>query len=616
LERKLLEGRTGPTAPASRRISLRSTLLSTLLFILLLQHSIFLEIALGSPQQETPGPQILSPRIGFPAFLEQNSSFSVELSRAKEDTSASFSLFNELGSHSLTTSSVKTDKNGKTSFLLKVDRIPAGLYSLRIVGSLSGSDPWTRTEPNSVYIMSAWRFPLRVFWISDVHINTSPVRMQNFRGIVRLANFLRPDLMVVTGDVVDNPREEYYELARQLISTLEMPVILVGGNHDHATEGNYFERHLAPWNGSVDIGPIHITTLDTGSGSIDGTLDEKQLAWLDRDLNEHPGAKYKVIMFHHPMFNANNPRNETVHKIYEICSRRGVNLILNGHMHRDIVFRGPVLTLVNPNGYEGGRPYTGIRILNFTDHGIEWKYAGGEKPLPLYDFKIWASQPNDGSTLGIVVRLANGWITPVHGVLKLRIGHGQELTAQGATVSETIRLEKYLVALFKIRLEPNEHKEISVFSAADKTPPVVRLRGSPLVRRGAMVTIVDVIWEIRDEILGVDKAEAYYSLDNKTWQSIPLEENRPQLFLGSIQVDKAVDRIFFYASAWDVKGLKASAKIESLLLGEEKVPERVSPFPATALAAMFLCLLLIVIVIALRRRSSKLSPNSQSLLSF
>jgi len=557
--------------------------------------------------QQTAGEAlVLRPRVGFPAFLRRAENLTVELVSQTTDGTCAFTLANEFGNHSLSVSVVSRSRAAsRVTYTLQTRGVPPGLYDLAVTSySPSGKVAWTKIEPNSVCIRASYDLPSKVFWVTDVHINTSPERIQNFRGIVRLANFLNPDIVVITGDVVDNPMEEYYRLARDLISDLEMPAILCGGNHDHATEGNFFEQHLAPWNGSLNFGPIHIATLDTGPGSIDGKLTDSQLVWLEKDLSAHAHMQYKVLMMHHPMFDANNPRNETVDRVYHICARHGVNLILNGHMHRDIVFRGPIFTLVNPNAYPGGRPYTGLRVLMFRADGIEWRYAGSDSSIPLYDFEIVFSQPNDGLSYGIVVNLANNWKLPVEGILRLRLKRGDRLNVEGERLGNVSYLDRYLLMDLKVTLGMQMSRRIVASTVEDRDPPRVRLRVAPTVRTGVMVNIVEFSWDVWDDVLGLEKVEMYHSSDNATWIRVELAEAQSRVFWGSIQLEKGVTKVFFYAAAWDVKEQKGSTKVQSLAIAGEKPPEQPAQVPWVLIVAAAASLAAAGFAIRFRMRKS------------
>jgi len=577
-----------------------------LLVLLIAQYFQPSQVRTVIAQQTNGEALVLRPRVGFPAFLRPSENLTVELVSQTTDGTCAFTLANEIGNHSLGVLVVSRSlAASRVTFTLQTKGVPPGLYDLVVTSySSSGRVAWMKIEPNSVCIRASYNLPLKVFWVTDVHINTTPERIQNSRKIARLANFLSPDIVVVTGDVVDNPKEEYYRLARELISDLEVPTVLCGGNHDHATEGNFFEQYLAPWNGSLNFGPIHIATLDTGPGSIDGKLTDSQLVWLEKDLSAHAHMQYKVLMMHHPMFDTNNPRNETVDRVYHICAHHGVNLILNGHMHRDIVFRGPVLTLVNPNAYPGGRPYSGLRVLTFRTNGIEWQYAGSDDSIPMYDFKIMFSQPNDGLSYGIIVDLANSWKISVEGILRIRLKRGDRLNVEGERVGNVSYLDRYLLIDLQVTLGIQMSRRIVASTVEDREPPRVRLRAAPVVRTGVMVNIVEFSWDAWDEVLGLEKVEMYHSSDNATWTKVELVEAQSRVFWGSIQLEKGVAKIFFYAAAWDVKGQKGSTMVQSLAIAGEKLPEQPAQVPWVLIVAAAASLAIAGFAIGFRMRKS------------
>ena len=85
-----------------------------------------------------------------------------------------------------------------------------------------------------------------------------------------------------------------------------------------------------------DLGPVRLITLDTvcDAGGADGSIDEVQLAWLERRLEEGRD-RYIVILSHHGLDSLSNPRGERRGPdLLELLSRfPNVILWLNGHIH-------------------------------------------------------------------------------------------------------------------------------------------------------------------------------------------------------------------------------------------------------------------------------------------
>lgn len=544
-----------------------------LTLVLVVSYAPYLQIETrGQTQSGLNG--IIRPKIGYPVFIVQGDSFEANVLPIQTAERWKASIISEFGNYDLAVESSRLNQTGNVLILkLRAQHAAPGLYSLELIAlTASGAVLARYQEPNSVSVKSSLQLPFRVMFVSDIHVNDKPDRILNTQRIIRLANFLRPDFVLAAGDIIDSAQESHFPIAYTLLQNLEVPIIMAPGNHDHLASGDFFSKYLAPWYGSLDVGPVHIITLDSGPASIVGEIASSQLAWLSNDLAAHNQSKFKVLMFHHPMFDTENMGNPfggvyaRLGEVYQISSQHEVSLIINGHMHTDIVFHGPVLTLVNSNAYEGGRPYTGFRILTIAQNGIDYRYAGGEQQIPLYDFNIDYSQPNDGKSFGIVVNLANNWRMSVNGSLRLRLGFGEFLKVDGASLSSMTNRTDYMILTSPISLAQGEAKKIVAYTRADNEPPVIELEGNPKIERGLTVVIVEVRWKIFDAGLGVKTAEMSYSTDNKTWMKVPLVQVEPRVFWGRIQFDRSTARVFCYAEASDVDGHVTTSPPSSITL--------------------------------------------------
>ena len=77
--------------------------------------------------------------------------------------------------------------------------------------------------------------------ISDTHFRSRGQKLYGFidvnaanADVVSQLNALqeRPDAVVVSGDIVNCGRPEEYEVARQILGSLNYPLYLIPGNHD------------------------------------------------------------------------------------------------------------------------------------------------------------------------------------------------------------------------------------------------------------------------------------------------------------------------------------------------------------------------------------------------
>ena len=86
--------------------------------------------------------------------------------------------------------------------------------------------------------------------ISDTHFRSRGEKLYGFiavnaanADVVSQLNALRerPDAVVVSGDIVNCGRPEEYQVARQILGSLNYPLYLIPGNHDDKA---HFLEHL------------------------------------------------------------------------------------------------------------------------------------------------------------------------------------------------------------------------------------------------------------------------------------------------------------------------------------------------------------------------------------
>lgn len=196
--------------------------------------------------------------------------------------------------------------------------------------------------------------------ISDPHI-TEPGRLVS--GRVDTAAFFRrciarlcslatpPDAVIVTGDLVDRGRVREYEMLRELLSPLAMPVYLLMGNHDDRAA--FREVFRDPRYGgeyvqyTFDVGEVHVIALDTNvPGSSGGRLCAARRAWLETALNA-AGDRPVVIALHHPPFTTGiaftdgcSLDREDADALAAIVRRYpNIERVIGGHLHRAVTTR-------------------------------------------------------------------------------------------------------------------------------------------------------------------------------------------------------------------------------------------------------------------------------------
>ena len=156
----------------------------------------------------------------------------------------------------------------------------------------------------------------------------------------------RPDLVVISGDLVDTPLKEEYDHLATLLAPLDIPFAAVPGNHDDRTlmRAALPDQPYASPTGALNllrqVGDLDIVLLDSSvPRAPHGLLDAASLSWLDTTLAASP-TRPALIFLHHPPFatgiahmDAQNLRNAA--DLAALVRRHPrARLIAAGHVHR------------------------------------------------------------------------------------------------------------------------------------------------------------------------------------------------------------------------------------------------------------------------------------------
>lgn len=159
----------------------------------------------------------------------------------------------------------------------------------------------------------------------------------------------RPDLVLLTGDLVDSGGAEEYANLRRLLAPLAMPCYLIPGNHDDRRalreifpDHAYLHEHSDFIQYVISGYPLRIVMLDTlDPGNDAGLMDEPRLAWLEARLAE-ARTQPTIVVMHHPPFETGIVYMDKINcrgadKMAAIISRHPqIERVLCGHVHRTI----------------------------------------------------------------------------------------------------------------------------------------------------------------------------------------------------------------------------------------------------------------------------------------
>jgi 3',5'-cyclic AMP phosphodiesterase CpdA len=184
--------------------------------------------------------------------------------------------------------------------------------------------------------------------ISDPHFGTEqPLVVE---ALLRLANTLQPDLVVMSGDITQRARRVQFSAAQAFVGTFgATPFVVVPGNHDiplynlfarvahpYANYRRVFGDDLEPVFESAELLVIGVNTTRAYRRK-DGEVSVQQVERVARRLDHATARQLRVVVTHQPVVaaRANDIRNLLHGREHAIerWSQAGVDLILGGHIH-------------------------------------------------------------------------------------------------------------------------------------------------------------------------------------------------------------------------------------------------------------------------------------------
>ena len=161
-----------------------------------------------------------------------------------------------------------------------------------------------------------------------------------------------PDVVVMTGDLVDGGQPTQYALLREIIAPLSMPVYLIPGNHDDrealraAFPDHAYLNQFPPFiQYAIEEHELRIVAVDTViPGQAGGELCAQRLEWLALTLATAP-QRPTLLLMHHPPFATGIGFMDEIglanpEALAQVVSKHAqIERILCGHLHRPIQAR-------------------------------------------------------------------------------------------------------------------------------------------------------------------------------------------------------------------------------------------------------------------------------------
>jgi 3',5'-cyclic AMP phosphodiesterase CpdA len=197
--------------------------------------------------------------------------------------------------------------------------------------------------------------PVRIAQISDLHIkppgSLAYGRVDTAKALERCVATLNeftpaPDLVVISGDLVDTPLAEEYDYLKRLLAQLKLPFAGIPGNHDSrelmraAFPQAGYALPSGALNQKVELGELDLVLVDSSvAGKPYGELEASTLRWLEATLASST-VRPALLFLHHPPFKTgiwHMDRQNLINagELAPVVRRHSrVQLIAAGHVHR------------------------------------------------------------------------------------------------------------------------------------------------------------------------------------------------------------------------------------------------------------------------------------------
>ena len=192
---------------------------------------------------------------------------------------------------------------------------------------------------------------MKIVQISDIHAAEAhlPDLAEN---VIKRINELRPEILVVTGDLTDNGNPIEYERAKHYIDRIACArSVVVPGNHDVRNVGDIgFEEFFGPRSRKERYNGVTIVGIDSTQPDIDdGHVGRDKYKWIEQCLDTND---FKIVAIHHHLIPVPKTGRESsilrdAGDVLELLVRCKVDLVLCGHKHVPWVWDVNGMIIVN-----------------------------------------------------------------------------------------------------------------------------------------------------------------------------------------------------------------------------------------------------------------------------
>src|SRR5438105_677622 len=185
---------------------------------------------------------------------------------------------------------------------------------------------------------------MQLVQLSDIHIGSLFIQ-GIFDKVVDEVNQLKPDAIIITGDLTDDGLLIQFEKARSEIKRFSCSnIIVLAGNHDYRHTGYLLFKKFFPSKQIYEFSDAVIITLGTARPDRDeGEVGYRQNLWMEKALTRYPD-RIKIVAMHHHLIGIPDTGTDKIIILdagdtLRACLQSKVDLVLCGHKHRPWVWK-------------------------------------------------------------------------------------------------------------------------------------------------------------------------------------------------------------------------------------------------------------------------------------
>ena len=187
---------------------------------------------------------------------------------------------------------------------------------------------------------------MKILHLSDLHLTSASFSKELWENLLKLAHQkIKPDIVIISGDLVENGYISEYKVAKKLIDQIKIPKFIVPGNHDVCNEGDVlFEKFFGSRFFELDEKKVSILGVDSTQPDLeDGNVGREGYQKIKNFFQKRQN-KIKILVLHHHLIPIPGTGRERsipwdAGDLLKLLFDLNVNIVLSGHRHKFWVWK-------------------------------------------------------------------------------------------------------------------------------------------------------------------------------------------------------------------------------------------------------------------------------------